>query len=93
MVGLIVWYVIWAYLAILTVRAVISIVPLVVRGWQPRGPILVIAEVVYTLTDPPLKLLSKVIRPVRIGQTSWDMAFLVLYLGLTIVQRFVVYAF
>ena len=93
MIGLIVWYLIWAYLAILTVRAVISIIPLLVRDWQPRGPLLVIAEAVYTLTDPPLKLLRKVIKPVRIGQTSWDLAFLVLYFGLTILQRILLFIF
>ena len=89
LVGLILWYVLWAYLAILMARAVLSFVPLFVRDWQPRGFMLVFAELVYTLTDPPLRLMRKIIPPVRIGSTSWDLGFLVLFLGLSFVQRLV----
>jgi YggT family protein len=93
LVGLVLWYVLWAYLAILMVRAVLSFVPLFVRDWQPRGLMLVIAEFVYTLTDPPLRLMRKVIPPIRIGTTSWDLGFLVLFLGLSFVQRLIPFIF
>ena len=93
LVGLILWYVLWAYLAVLMVRAVFSFIPLFVRDWQPRGVMLVIAEVVYTLTDPPLRFMRKIIPPVRIGSTSWDLGFLVLFLGLSFVQRMIPYIF
>lgn len=93
LVGLILWYVLWAYLAVLMVRAVFSFIPLFVRDWQPRGVMLVIAEFVYTLTDPPLRFMRKIIPPVRIGSTSWDLGFLVLFLGLSFVQRMIPYIF
>ena len=64
LVGLILWYLLWAYLAILMIRAVLSFIPLFVREWQPRGIVLVIAEFVYTLTDPPLRFMRKIIPPV-----------------------------
>jgi len=89
MIGQIIGTVIWLYLLVLTVRAVISLVPLFVREWRPRGVILVIAEVVYTLTDPPIKFLRRFFKPVKLGGTSWDVAFLVLYIGLSVVQRVV----
>ena len=44
LVGLILWYILWAYLAILMVRAVLSFVPLFIRDWRPRGIVLVIAS-------------------------------------------------
>ena len=93
LVGLILWYVLWAYLAVLMVRAVFSFIPLFVRDWQPRGVMLVIAEFVYTLTDPPLRLMRKIIPPLRIGGTSWDLGFLVLFLGLSFLQRMIPYIF
>ena len=93
LVGLILWYVLWAYLAVLMVRAVLSFIPLFVRDWQPRGVMLVIAEFVYTLTDPPLRLMRKIIPPLRIGGTSWDLGFLVLFLGLSFLQRMIPYIF
>ncbi|MFT3861686.1 YggT family protein [Micropruina sp.] len=93
LVGVILWYVLWAFLTVLMVRAVLSFIPLFVRGWQPRGLMLVIAEFVYTLTDPPLRFMRKILPPVRIGSTSWDLGFLVLFLGLSFVQRMIPYVF
>ena len=93
LVGLILWYILWAYLAILMVRAVLSFVPLFIRDWRPRGIVLVIAEFVYTLTDPPLRLMRKIIPPLRIGGTSWDLGFLGLCLGLSFLQRMIPYIF
>ncbi|MFT3833834.1 MAG: YggT family protein [Micropruina sp.] len=93
LVGLVLWYLLWAYLAVLMVRAVLSFVPLFVRDWQPRGLMLVIAEFVYTLTDPPLRFMRKIIPPIRIGGTSWDLGFLVLFLALSFVQRLIPFVF
>jgi YggT family protein len=93
LVGLILWYVLWAYLAVLMVRAVLSFIPLFVRDWQPRGVMLVIAEFVYTLTDPPLRFMGRIIPPLRIGSTSFDLGFLVLFLGLSFAQRMIPYIF
>jgi YggT family protein len=42
---------------------------------------LVVAEIIYSVTDPPLRLLRKVLRPVRIGNMMLDLAFI----GLTII--------
>jgi len=88
-IGTIAGFLIWAYLVVLTVRALLSLVPLFIRDWQPRGALLVVAEVVYTLTDPPLHLLRRLIPPLRIGGTQWDVAFLVLFLGLSVAMRVV----
>ena len=93
LVGVILWYLLWAYLAILMIRAILSFVPIFVRDWQPRGVLLVIAEFVYTLTDPPLRFMRRIIPPLRIGSTSWDLGFLVLFLALSFLQRLIPYVF
>ena len=87
MVGAILGFLIWLYLMILTARAVLSLVPLFVRNWQPRGLVLVIAEFVYTLTDPPLRFLRRFIPPLRIGGSQWDIGFLILFMGLSLAMR------
>jgi len=76
----------WVLLGLLTLyewvlitRAVISWVRMLNPSWVPRGVMLVVAEGAYTLTDPPLRFLRKLIRPLRIGGTSLDMAFFVLF--------------
>ena len=93
LVGLILWYLLWAYLAILMARAVLSFVPLFVRDWRPRGIMLVLAGFVYTLTDPPLRFMRKVIPPIRMGSISLDLGFLVLFLGLSFLQRLIPFIF
>jgi YggT family protein len=77
------------YLVILTARVIISFIPLLVREWEPKGIVLVVAEVVYTLTDPPIKLLRKVIPPLRLGNIQIDLAFMVLWFALLILQRYI----
>lgn len=87
--GTVLGFVIWLYLMVLTVRAVLSVVPLLIRDWQPRGWVLVVAELVYTLTDPPLRWLRRVLPPVRVGGVQWDLGFLVLFLVLSMAMRVV----
>ena len=62
----------------LIARLVLDYVQMFARSWRPSGVVLVIAEVIYTITDPPLKALRRVIPPLRIGGIALDLSFLVL---------------
>ena len=77
-VGQILILVLWLFFILLIARLVLDYVQMFARSWRPRGPLLVIAEVVYTVTDPPLRALRKVIPPLRLGSVSLDLSFLVL---------------
>jgi YggT family protein len=79
--GSIIDWVLWVFLLLLFARMILSWVPVLVRDWEPRGPMLVVAEIIYSITDPPLRMLRKVLRPVRIGNIMLDLAFI----GLTII--------
>ena len=70
----------WIYFLILMARLVFDYVQLFARSWEPKGFVLVLAEAVYTVTDPPLKFLRRFIPPLRLGQVSLDLSFLVLVL-------------
>lgn len=85
----ILYNVLWLYLLVLIGRLVFDIVQMLARDWRPKGFILVVAEVIYTLTDPPLNLLRRVIPPLRIGGVALDLAFLVLFIGLQILLAIV----
>jgi YggT family protein len=76
--------VLWLYLLVLIGRLVFDIVQMLARDWRPKGIVLVIAEIIYTLTDPPLRALRKVIPPLRLGAVSFDLAFIVLFIGLQV---------
>jgi len=86
-IGSIISWVLWIFLLVLFARMILSWVPVLVRDWQPRGPVLVAAEVVYSITDPPLRLLRKVLRPVRIGNMMLDLAFIGLAILVSILMQ------
>jgi YggT family protein len=68
------------YLIVLIARIVIDYVFIFARDWRPTGVVLVLVEGIYTVTDPPLRLLRRFIPPLRIGGVSLDLAFTVLFI-------------
>jgi YggT family protein len=83
-VGQVLATVLWLYWLVMIGRLVFDFVQVFARSWHPRGPLLLVAEAIYTLTDPPLRLLRRIIPPVRIGSMQFDLAFLVLLIALQI---------
>ncbi len=77
-------FVVFLYLLVLVGRVVFDWIRMFAREWRPRGPVLLVAEPVYTLTEPPLRALRKVIPPLRIGGISLDLSFMVLFVGVYI---------
>lgn len=76
-----------AYFYVLMARFVADLVRSINRGWRPRGLVLVLVESVYTITDPPLKALRKIVRPVRAGAIVFDLAWTVLIFVLLILRN------
>jgi YggT family protein len=67
--------VILLYILVLFARLVLEYIPMFNREWRPKGALLVVAEVTYTLTDPPIRLLRRFIPPLRIGGIAIDFGF------------------
>lgn len=86
-IGTVIGSVLWIFLLILFARMILSWIPVLVREWQPRGPMLVAAEIVYSITDPPLRVLRKVLKPVRVGNMMLDLAFIGLAIAVSILMR------
>lgn len=83
-VGQVLATVLWLYWLVLIGRLVFDFVQIFARSWQPRGPLLLVAEAIYTLTDPPLKALRRIIPPLKLGGIQLDLAFLVLIIAVQI---------
>jgi YggT family protein len=83
-------YLLWIYLLILVVRMIFTWVQTFSRSWAPHGVLLVIAEGVFTATDPPLRFLRRYIRPLRIGRVALDLSFMVLFFAVLIMVDVVV---
>lgn len=89
MISDILGFALFLYFIVLLARLVLDWVQVFSRDWRPKGPMLVVAEVVYSLTDPPLRALRRVIPPLRLGGIALDLAFLVLILGVSILRSVV----
>jgi YggT family protein len=80
-VGGILYGLVWVFIALLWIRFVVDWVQVFARRWSPSGVLLVVLEGVYTVTDPPIKALRRVIPPLRLGSIVLDLSFLLVMLG------------
>ncbi|GAA4721153.1 YggT family protein [Nocardioides conyzicola] len=71
----------WFFIALLWIRFVVDWVQIFARSWTPGGVLLVALEVVYSITDPPIKALRRVIPPLRIGSVTLDLSFLIVMIA------------
>ena len=76
-VGQVIHGLLWFFIALLWVRFVVDWVQVFARSWTPHGVILVLLEVVYSITDPPIKVLRRLIPPLRLGNFALDLSFLI----------------
>lgn len=76
--------VLWLFFIALLARLVFDWVFVLSRSWEPKGPIVLVLEATYSVTDPPLKALRRVIPPLRIGSVALDLGFLVLIIAVQI---------
>jgi YggT family protein len=83
----------WIFIALMWIRFVVDWVQVFARSWTPTGFLLVVLEIVYSATDPPIKALRRVIPPLRIGTVSIDLSFIIVmisaYLLLSIIGSFI----
>ncbi|MFF3868388.1 YggT family protein [Micromonospora sp. NPDC020750] len=83
------YLILYVFLIILLARFVLSAVLAYGRRWQPGRGATAGLESVWSVTDPPLKALRRVIPPLRIGTVSIDLASLVLLVILFVLMEFV----
>jgi YggT family protein len=68
----------------LIIRLVFDWVQMFAREWRPRGAALVAAHAVYSVTDPPLRVLRRLIPPLRLGGITLDLGFLLLFIAVSV---------
>ena len=80
-IGQVIHLILWLFIALLWVRFVFDWVQVFARSWSPKGPLLVLLELVYSVTDPPIKALRRFIPPLRLGSVALDLSFLIVLIG------------
>jgi YggT family protein len=93
LVGQILYGILWFFIALLWVRFIIDWVQVFARNWRPGGALLVVLEVVYSITDPPIKLVRRWLPTLRIGSVALDLSFLVVMIVAWLLLQVVVMVF
>jgi YggT family protein len=86
-VRLVLYWVLFVFWLFLTARVVVELVRAFAREWRPAGGVAVTLETIYTVTDPPVRLLRRMIPMVRIGGVGLDLSIMVLLLVVFILMR------
>ncbi|QIM16395.1 YggT family protein [Leucobacter insecticola] len=75
-IGTIVSVVLRIYVFVLWARFVLDWVMVLNRNFRPRGIIAVLVDFVYTVTDPPIRMFRRILPPIRLGQISLDLGWM-----------------
>jgi YggT family protein len=74
-------YVLYVFLGLLILRLIMDYVMMFARNFRPTGIVAAALELAYTVTDPPLRALRRIIPPLRLGNVSLDLSFIVLFIS------------
>ena len=88
-IAVILYFALGLFLLALWVRFIFDWVQVLQRGFRPKGPVLVLAEAAYSVTDRPLRAVRKVIPTIRFGGAGIDLGCSVLMFGTFIAWSFV----
>jgi YggT family protein len=88
-IAVIIWWVLQIFFLAMIGRLIIDLLLSVNRGWRPSGLVLVLVESVMTVTDPPIKAVRKIIKPVRLGAIQLDFGWTLIVFAIFFLQRIV----
>ncbi|TCN43018.1 YggT family protein [Kribbella orskensis] len=72
-------WVLLAFFLILVARFVLSLIVMFAPQWHPKGPMLLLFELIYSVTDPFLRPLRRILPPIGAGGIRIDLSMLMLF--------------
>lgn len=84
-----IYWLLQLFLFALIGRLIFDYVRIFSPQWRPRGVILAIAELIYTITDRPLRFVRQFVPPLRLGAVSLDLSFIVVFFVVQLLMRLV----
>ena len=89
LIALVVYWLLQVYFFALIGRFIFDLILSVNRAWRPKGLVVVIVESIYTITDPPLKLVRRVMPPLRLGVMQIDFGWTLVFFAVVFLQNVV----
>lgn len=87
MLALIAYWALQIYFYALVGRLILDLLISLRPGFRPKSLLLPVSEIIFTVTDPPLKFLRRFIKPVRFGSISLDFAWTLLVLVVILLRN------
>ncbi len=78
--------ILFVFLALMLIRLVVDWVQVFARSWTPKGPVLFVLEIVYSITDPPIKFVRRFVPPLRLGSVMLDTSFLIVLIAVYLLR-------
>lgn len=78
-----------AYIAVLFIRMILDWVFMLTPQWHPGRIAIDLIDLVYGLTEPPLRWLRRYIPPLPLGPIAIDLSFIVLYFALGVLRALI----
>ena len=75
------------FLILLFARFVVDWVQVFARSWTPKGVVLVVLEVVYSVTDPPILFVRRFVPPLRLGAIALDTSFIIVLVAVYLLRE------
>lgn len=79
-IATIAYFLLLVYFFIMWARFILDLARSFVRDWRPKGFSLVLAELVFALTDPPIRAVRRLVPPIRVGGAALDFAWSIVML-------------
>lgn len=73
-------YLLYAFIGLMLVRLIFDYVMMFARSYRPGRFLASLLEIAYSITDPPLKALRRVLPPLRLGRVALDLGFIVVFI-------------
>ena len=88
-IALVIYWALSIFIVIMWARFVLDLISVYARRWRPRGFGLVLAELVFSITDPPVKAVRRFVKPVRLGNAMIDFSWSIVMLAAIILSYIV----
>ncbi|MCU1529221.1 MAG: hypothetical protein JWP75_2984 [Frondihabitans sp.] len=82
----IVYIALFVFFLLMWARFIFDLTQSVSRTYRPKGALLVMAEVTYTTTDPPIKTIRRILPPIRLGSVALDFGWSIIMLVVVILM-------
>jgi YggT family protein len=83
----VVGYALYLYIVLILARIVLEWTRQFARSWRPAGAAAIGVELVYTMTDPPIRALRRLVPPLKLGTVSLDLSVIILLIVLIALRQ------